>query len=265
MISVLVAALAIRLNPAQALGIGSTKKSPKGDVELMYIPAGEFTMGSDHNLNEQPIRKVYLDAYWMAKNLITVGQFKAFCKAKTYPYDWKKQKPQWGWIDTHPMVLVNWDDARAYCRWAGGDLPTEAQFEKAARGTDAREYPWGNRFQATLLCTNTQSTAPVGSFPKGASPFGCFDMAGNVFEWCLDYYSANYNGLPDRNPKGPPTGRGRVLRGGDWGDDNPRSFRTAFRYADMSSTAPSSGPSDYKPGSIRSPLYGFRLAVPGYL
>ena len=265
MITALIATLAITRSHAQQLGIGSTKKSVKGDIDLMYIPAGEFTMGSNRNLNEGPIRKVYLDAYWMGKNLVTVGQFKAFCKAKPYKYDWKAIKPQWGWIDNHPMVLVNWDDARAYCKWAGGDLPTEAQWEKAARGTDGRDYPWGNRFEATRLCTNTQSTAPAGSFLTGVSPFGCLDMAGNVFQWCLDFYSANYEGLPLRNPTGVPTGRGHILRGGDWGDDNPRSFRSAFRYTDMTSTTQASGQSDYKPGSIRTPLYGFRLAVPGYL
>ena len=261
MLTVLAAVLALHGTPQQ-LTIGSTKKSLKGDIDLMYVPAGEFTMGSNHNPNELPIRQVYLDAYWMAKNLVTVAQFRDFTKSTGYKYDWKALKPQWGWIDNHPMVLVNWEDCRAYCKWAGGDLPTEAQFEKAARGTDAREFPWGNRFEATRLRTNTTFTAPVGSYPTGVSPFGCLDMAGNVFEWCLDYYSASYEGMPVRNPKGPTTGRGRVLRGGDWGDDNPRSFRTAFRYADMSSTTPSSSANDYKPGSIRSPLYGFRLAVP---
>src|SRR5580658_5182214 len=102
--------------PAQVV----TKKSVRGDVELIFIPAGEFTMGSDEYPNEMPQHRVYLDGYWIGKNIVTVGQFRAFCVATNYPFDWKKLKPQWGWVDTHPMVLVTWDDSRAFCKWAGG-------------------------------------------------------------------------------------------------------------------------------------------------
>jgi len=261
MLIALIAVVSLNSMRWQEPAAGSIRKSTRGDSELIYIPAGEFTMGSKENLNELPIRKVFLDGYWIGKNIVTVAQFREFCKQKPYNYNWKSLKPQWGWIDSHPMVLVNWDEARAYCKWAGGDLPTEAQWEKAARGTDGRRYPWGDRFQANRLCTNTQSTAPVGSFPTGASPFGCLDMAGNVYQWCLDFYAASYDGMPDRNPTGPAVGQGRILRGGDWGDDNPRSFRCASRYADRWLTGAPSGSSSYHAGAIRTPLYGFRLAV----
>jgi len=262
MMIALLATLAMDPRHVQEPAAGTIKKSVRGDIDLVYVPSGEFTMGSDEKLNEKPKRQVYLDGYWIGKNIVSVAQFRAFCRAKPYNYDWTKFKPQWGWIDTHPMVLVNWDDARAFCKWAGGDLPTEAQWEKAARGTDGRQFPWGNKFDPAKLRTNTQSTAPVGSFPLGASPYGCLDMAGNVYQWCLDFYSPSYDGLPDRNPTGPPIGRGHILRGGDWGDDNRISFRSAYRYADLFATGAPTSSSGYKAGAIRTPLYGFRLASP---
>ncbi len=262
MLIALIAAMSLGSRAVQEPASGTIKKSLHGDVDVVYIPAGEFTMGSTGDVNQLPVRKVYLDAFWIGKNIVTVAQFRAFCKAKPYPYDWKKFKPQWGWIDNHPMVLVNWNDARAFCKWAGGDLPTEAQWEKAARGTDGREFPWGPRFDPRKLCTNTQSTAPVGSFPAGASPYGCLDMAGNVYQWCLDFYGSSYAGLPDRNPTGPNVGQGHILRGGDWGDDNRISFRSAYRYADKFSTGAPESSNSYQAGAIRSPLYGFRLSVP---
>lgn len=263
MLAALLAAIALSTATTQEPAAGTVKKSARGDVDLVYIPSGEFIMGSKEKANEMPTRSVYLDGYWIGKYIVTVAQFREFCKAKAYKFDWQKLKPQWGWIDTHPMVLVTWEEARAYCKWAGGDLPTEAQWEKAARGTDGRTFPWGNRFDANKLRTNTQSTAPVGSYPAGASPFGCLDMAGNVYQWCLDFYSANYEGQPDKNPTGPSVGRGHILRGGDWGDDNRISFRCAYRYADLFATGAPDSPSAYKPGSIRLPVYGFRVAVPG--
>jgi len=261
MLTALIAALTVNISYRQEPASGTIKKSAKGEIELVYIPAGEFTMGSTFAPNEMPQRKVYLDGYWIGKNIVTVAQFRAFCTATKYKYDFKKMKPQWGWIDTHPMVLVNWDDSRAFCKWAGGDLPTEAQWEKAARGTEARQFPWGARFDPKKLRTNTQSTAPVGSYPEGASPYGCLDMAGNVYQWCLDYYAASYAGMPDRNPTGPTVGQGRILRGGDWGDDNRISFRTCYRYADKFSTGAPESSSSYHAGAIRTPTYGFRMAA----
>ena len=125
--------------------------------------------------------------------------------------------PSWGWKENHPIVNVSWEDAADYAKWAGGNLPTEAQWEKAARGTDGREYPWGNNWDTTKCVNSGSSTQSVGSLPAGVSIYGCMDMAGNVWEWCVDWYDVNYyKSAPSRNPSGPSTGDYRVLRGGGW-------------------------------------------------
>jgi formylglycine-generating enzyme required for sulfatase activity len=201
---------------------------------MCFVPAGEFIMGSnDGNEVEQPQRKVYLDAYWMYKHDVTVAQYLKHCRetGRTMP-----TQPDWGWKEDHPMVNVSWEDAQAYADWAGVRLPTEAQWEKAARGTDGRQYPWGNTFDPSkAVCSvaprREQSTAPVGSIPSDASPYGCLDMAGNVSEWCSDWYVSNYYlTAPNRNPPGPQSGDGyRCLRGGSRLGSLPDNFRCAAR------------------------------------
>jgi formylglycine-generating enzyme required for sulfatase activity len=221
--------------------------------EMILVPEGEFTMGDDRFDDEKPQRRVFLDAYLIGKNPVTVGEFKGYCADQGIDFS-KFPGPHWGWLDNHPMVNVTWDQARAYCKWAGGDLPTEAQWEKAARGTDGREYPWGNEWDdSRLQCSNTRfgeakSTAAVGSYPSGASPYGCLDMAGNVWDWCLDWYQADYSGLSDRNPTGPETGSRHVLRGGSWRSDDPDFFRSAYRF--------------YSPPTNQYGYRGFRLSRP---
>jgi formylglycine-generating enzyme required for sulfatase activity len=237
----------------------ATKINPKDGAEMVLVPAGEFLMGSkdDDKLaddNEKPQHKVNLDSYYIYKTEVTVAQFRKFCHAtgrKSMP-----PKPKWGWIDNHPIVNVNWNDAKAYADWAGVKLPSEAQWEKAARGTDCRIYPWGNEWdgEKCVNCTNSDGgTKPVGSVLAGISPYGCFDMAGNVFEWCADWYSSNYyNNTPIKNPMGPKTGEFYVLRGGSWnsyGADGKGCYRCAFRdYVD--------------PYSIYYNYIGFRCASP---
>jgi iron(II)-dependent oxidoreductase len=143
------------------------------------------------------------------------------------------KKPSWGWQDDHPIVNVSWYDAVAYCEWAGVQLPTEAQWEKAARGTDGRIYPWGDEWDDSK-CNNYETgieeTTPVGSYTQGTSPYGVMDMVGNVWEWCADWYDEKYYAsAPNRNPQGPSAGIRRVLRGGSWLRVSPDALRAAVR------------------------------------
>jgi serine/threonine-protein kinase len=177
-------------------------------IEWVQIPAGDFLYG------EQKERK-HLPAFEMMKYPVTVAQYRQFCDAtgRAMP-----SAPQWGWQDTHPIVNVTWHDAAAFAEWAGLALPTEEEWEKAARGTDGREYPWGNQWDASKCChsvgQSAGKTAAVGSYPAGASPYGVQDMAGNVWEWCDSWYSVNST---------------RVLRGGCWYVNIPDYFRATFR------------------------------------
>ena len=204
---------------------GQTWTRLKDGAAMVAVPAGEFMESS------KPQRRVTLDGYWIDKNLVTVAQYKKFCgdTGRKMP-----SIPPWGWKDDHPMVNVTWNDAKAYADWAGASLPTEAQWEKAARGTDGRKYPWGNDWDTSKLWSSVDGekhgTAPVGSFPKGASPYGALDMTGNVWEWCADWYGDDYyENAPARNPVGPATGDCRVLRGGCWYYVVEYGFRCAYR------------------------------------
>lgn len=208
-------------------------KNPKTGAEMILIPEGDFLMGGA-TAKEGPARRVFLDAYRIGKNPVTVGEFMAYCGEAGIDRS-KFPRPKWGWSDKHPMVRVTWQEARDFCLWAGGDLPTEAQWEKAARGTDGRDYPWGNEWDPSRCrhsrrtVGDARSTSPVGSYPSGASPFGCLDMAGNVWEWCRDWYAEGYAGQPRLNPTGPENGTSRVMRGGSWFYRDPKNFRTTSR------------------------------------
>jgi formylglycine-generating enzyme required for sulfatase activity/predicted Ser/Thr protein kinase len=197
-------------------------------IIMVYIPSGKFTMGSKDNSTEKPPHSVYLDGYWIGKYKVTAAQYKAFISEtghQALPSYVSKYSPK----DNHPVIGGSWEDATAYCKWLSGKLgvrfnfklPTEAQWEKAARGIDGREYPWGNNKPDETLAnfaSKVGKTAPVGSCPIGASPFGLLDMAGNVWEWCRDWFDENYyQSSPDKNPTGPKSGSSRVVRGGSWG------------------------------------------------
>lgn len=206
-----------------------------GDAPMVYVPAGDFTMGSDDDTdNEKPAHTVYLDAFWIDKFLVTNAFYKRCVDASkcSAPATYKgaskgvnTRDPYYGnpSFDNYPVIYVSWDDATKFCAWAGKRLPTEAQWEKAARGTDGRTYPWGNTWDGQRLNSWDSSprrddTTAVGSYPSGASPYGALDMAGNVLEWVADWYDGNYySSSPRNNPKGPSSGQWHIVRGGAWG------------------------------------------------
>ncbi len=227
--------------------LGEERTNPLDGAAMVWVPAGEFLMGNTDNegeSNERPQHRVYLDGYWIYKYEVTVAQYRAFCAATGWAlppfpsgHSWKGKA---GWADpalqNHPIVNVTWHDATAYAAWAGAQLPTEAQWEKAARGTEGRIYPWGNAWDLAKCANDANSdskgisTWPVGSFPAGVSWCGAHDMAGNVWEWCADWYDAGYyKTAPTRNPTGPATGTYRVLRGGSWDDGIEYGCRGACR------------------------------------
>jgi formylglycine-generating enzyme required for sulfatase activity/uncharacterized caspase-like protein len=224
-------------------------------IVMVYIPAGDFPMGSnDGDDDEKPMHNVYLDGYWLGKTEVTVRQFRAFVNETKYETEAEKYKDKENWEnpgfnqeDNHPVVYVSWNDAVAYCKWLSKTkgitftLPTEARWEKGARGTDGRKYPWGNHepYENGKYYANYNPgqfdedgchyTAPVGSYPQGASPYGLLDMAGNVCEWVNDWHDARYyESSPPKNPTGPVNGSYRVLRGGSWFDLG-RLCRSALR------------------------------------
>ena len=215
---------------AEALNI---KTSSTDGMPQVYIPAGIFRMGGmdvRRAPNEIPDHDVQLDAYWMDQLEVTNAMF-ALCMSRggcTPPQSFKSQRradyfnnPE---FKDYPVVYVTWGQAKAYCEWAGRRLPTEAEWERAARGDDFRTFPWGeDKADGTLANFNfiVNDTSRVGSYAAGASPFGVLDMAGNVAEWVNDYYSFNYS-VSDSvvNPTGPETSGSfnRVVRGGSLGD-----------------------------------------------
>jgi formylglycine-generating enzyme required for sulfatase activity len=204
--------------------------SEKDGSTLALIPAGEFLMGSDAGYPvERPVHKVFLDAFHLDKYPVTNAQYERFVTDTGHrvPYldDPRAQLENWDpekrtyppGRAQHPVVLVSWWDAQAYCAWAGGRLPTEAEWEKAARGGLAEKlYPWGDAIDPSLAnYDNRAGTTPIESYP--ANGYGLHDMAGNVWEWVADWYGAKYyHESPARNPRGPETGTVRVLRGGAW-------------------------------------------------
>jgi formylglycine-generating enzyme required for sulfatase activity len=234
-------------------------------AEMVFVPAGEFVMGSsseDLGDDERPAHPVYLDGFWIDRYEVTNERFARFADATGYQTQAEEQG--WGWVwkgsegekvegadwrhprgpdsgiedeKDHPVVLVSWDDAHAYCQWAGKHLPSEAQWEKAARGTDGRRYTWGDEFDSAKANTKESErgdTTPVGSLsPQGDSPYGASDMTGNVWEWVADWYDSDYySQSPSANPTGPITGTYKVLRGGSW-SFNQFYARTSFRHKVM--------------------------------
>jgi formylglycine-generating enzyme required for sulfatase activity len=225
--------------------VGSTMTGNDGMI-LLYVPGGEFTMGSDSSSEEKPIHKVNLDTFWIDQTEVTNKMYAAcvssgVCVSPTGTYS-QRRSNYYGeaQFENYPVIFVTWSDANIYCAWADRRLPTEAEWEKAARGTDERIYPWGKAAPGeTLLNFNSiiGDTTEVGSYPNGASPYGVYDMAGNVWEWVSDWYDKTYYlSSPSSNPLGPDSGYGRVLRGGSWNDADG-SVRSAYRSGNSPKTS----------------------------
>jgi formylglycine-generating enzyme required for sulfatase activity len=203
---------------------------------MVGVPEGEFIMGRDdvNYSREKPAHIVYMDAYYIDKLEVTNDLYRACMEAggcleieRTEYFD----DPD---LHDHPVINVNIEMAKRYCRWSGKRLPTEAEWEKAARGTDERTYPWGEGID----CDHAQykecggQTVPVGSFPLGASPYGALDMAGNVWEWAPDLFlEGYYQNSPERNPTGGTRGNEYVFRRGSWSESGQllsSSYRTWY-------------------------------------
>jgi formylglycine-generating enzyme required for sulfatase activity/predicted Ser/Thr protein kinase len=237
---------------------GDTQTRAKDGMIMVYVPAGEFLMGStdaDSSAadDEKPQHTVTLDAFWIDRTEVTNAQYRRCVEAGACqePGCWDNDAYN---APDQPVVCVSRDDAQAYAAWVGGRLPTEAEWEKAARGSDGRVYPWGNEAPDCKRANYwgkdgscVGHTAVVGSYPTGASPYGALDMAGNVWEWVNDWYDSDYYAnSPTNNPKGPDSGDFKVLRGGSW-DGTPIDVRAAHR-----SVGSPSG---------RNDLVGFRCAA----
>jgi iron(II)-dependent oxidoreductase len=233
---------------------------PKEHNAMIQIPAGEFLRGTSPQQvkqllranpdweaesfeREQPQRRIYLDEYRIDKYPVTNSQYQQFLQAKDFNSQWL---PKY-WHDNRfnqpnaPVVGVTWHQASAFAEWCGKRLPTEAEWEKAARGVDGRIYPWGNQppdYRRANYDFYIDQPTPVGLYPLGARPDGLMDLAGNVWEWCSDWYDGDYyKSRPTRNPQGPETGNSRVCRGGSWGGwvVNRFNLRCAYRNWDYPS------------------------------
>jgi len=236
--------------PTTAPAAGDTRSRSADGKMMIYVPAGTFLMGSDlaqdphAKYDEQPQHEAYLNAFWVDRTEVTSEEYEACVRAGMCA------PPAYDNRAGHPVVGVDWANARAYCQWVGGELPTEAQWEKAARGADGRIYPWGDVFDwgkvnfCDAKCPvalkhesyidGYEEAAPVYGFPDGASPYGALNMAGNVWEWALDCYDSEFYGTTAAAGNDPVSyGSGCnefVLRGGSWANDQ-YSARSANRYA----------------------------------
>ena len=210
----------------------------KDGAPAVLIPGGTFVMGNDE---DSPRREVFVDAFYLDKYEVTVARYAAFSKASGNV----KLPEEWDTVDLTngaelPVVGVDWQDAQSYCQWSDRRLPTEAEWEKAARGNDERKFPWGDdapsderaRFlKAYEKPVYKDGVAPVGSHPKGVSPFAVHDLSGNVWEWVADWFSESFPRADVRNPRGPNSGSAKVLRGGGWYDPPERITATKRMHA----------------------------------
>ncbi len=219
-----------RATIGSSLNIGSTQTREQDGMVMVYVPAGPFTMGSDNGPSDQtPVHTVTLDAYWIDLTEVTNAEYAQCvlveqCKQPTSNLS-NTRTNYYGnsEYDNFPVINVYWGQAKAYCEWAGAQLPTEAQWEKAARGPNGRTYPWGSDINTSYANydRNLGDASKVANYESGKSPYGTYDMAGNVWEWVADWYDVKYyQNSPKLNPKGPEIGTQKVLRGGSWDSSN---------------------------------------------
>lgn len=243
---------------AASAGASPGSSPPAPPPEMVYIPEGYFQMGTaSGKSDEKPMHFAFTPAYFIDKYEVSNAKYMEFVQATGH------SKPSF-WRDDNfnqpdfPVVGISWHDAMAYAKWKGGRLPTEAEWEKAARGNDGRLWPWGNVWDKGFFLyfvnifgdqDNYPFTAPVNYFQSGASPFGLFNTAGNVWEWCLDWYEAEYyRTSPEINPEGPKgLMKMKVLRGGSWVNDID-SVQVVHRARNFP--------------EIKNEIYGFRTALP---
>ena len=246
--------------PDLSFGIGSIMIREEDGMEMVFVPAGEFEMGSDDgDSDEYPVRQIYMDAYWIDKFEVSNAQYArcvaaGVCSEQLYPGS-NSGRDYYGNPDynNYPVINVTWEHAQTYCEWVGGNLPTEAQWEKASRGTDGRSYPWGEESPTCQLANFNVGndnicvgdTNIVTAHESGASPYGALNLAGNVWEWVYDWYGPYKEG-ETRNPLELSTGFTKVFRGGSW-EDNNGDIRSANR-------------SDVSPSNVDGRI-GFRCVV----
>jgi len=249
-------------------GCGPSPEQRVATKDMILIPSGEFEMGEDAEQSlsscqilhdpyhqgecklsefedEEPVHIVYLDEYYIDKYEVTNADYQicvedGVCdppkRFNSYTRDDYYVNPEFAY---YPVIFVSWNDAQIYCEWRGARLPTEAEWEKAARGTDGRIYPWGDSYNGNMgnFCDRDyeyddgyEDTAPVGSFPEGASLYGVMDLAGNVGEWIADWYGTKYySESPFENPQGPVKGSMRVIKGGSYDCEGTYCVRAAER------------------------------------
>lgn len=234
--------------------LGDRRRNVRDGAVMVFVPPGTFQMGSEDGFSdERPVHPVRIRrGYWIYETEVTNTQYRKFLQANP-----GRAQPEW-WRDARfvasqlPVLGVRWSQAAAYCKWVGGRLPTEAEWEYAARGTGGRRYPWGNEGPANdqvVFGLDRQTGAPerVGGRMSGASWCGTLDMAGNAAEWCVDWYYIQYPAESQVDPVGPPDGRHKVLRGGGW-----CSILTLLRATSRASSPP----------GYREPDQGFRPVLP---
>jgi len=236
--------------PPDRASLGQIRVNPRDGAEMVWIPAGFFSMGNKNgDRDARTVHQVTQAGYWIYRRPVTVAQYRKFCeatKSHTMP-----PPPKWGWHDDHPMVMVPWQDAQAYGQWAFGNsgasfLPTESQYERAMQGPVPHPFPWGDEFKpdetvGSVGSKRLSSTQSVGL--HAANGYGLFDIGGDVWEWCSDWYDQNYYKKDAiTNPIGPATGKMRVIRGGAWDSRDAKMFRVDFRgKSDPSAQAPNIG------------------------